>query len=58
MGGVIHKSEGFYFRHDSVKNPSYESGAGKREAAEIRKKKHSKMTPAEIEKAIVKKIEF
>ena len=21
MGGVIHQSEGFYFRHDSMKNP-------------------------------------
>jgi len=24
MGGVIHQSEGFYFRHDSQKNPQYE----------------------------------
>jgi len=24
MGGVIHLSEGFYFRHDSQKNPQYE----------------------------------
>lgn len=24
MGGVIHQSEGFYFRHDSMKNPQYE----------------------------------
>ena len=58
MGGVIHKSEGFYFRHDSVKNPSFESGVGKRAAAEARKRKHSKMTPREVEQAIVKKIEF
>ena len=25
MGGVIHKTEGFYFRHDSIKNPPYEA---------------------------------
>ena len=24
MGGVIHQSEGFYFRHDSMKNPQFE----------------------------------
>jgi Ca2+-binding EF-hand superfamily protein len=24
MGGVIHMSEGFYFRHDSQKNPQFE----------------------------------
>jgi hypothetical protein len=24
LGGVIHQSEGFYFRHDSVRNPQYE----------------------------------
>jgi hypothetical protein len=24
VGNCIHSSEGFYFRHDSVKNPLYE----------------------------------
>ncbi len=24
VGNSIHQSEGFYFRHDSVKNPQYE----------------------------------
>lgn len=24
LGGAIHMSEGFYFRHDSVKNPQYD----------------------------------
>lgn len=24
VGGVIQQSEGFYFRHDSVKNPGYD----------------------------------
>ena len=25
MGSAIHHSEGFYFRHDSIKNPVFES---------------------------------
>jgi hypothetical protein len=24
LGNAIHMSEGFYFRHDSIKNPMYE----------------------------------
>ena len=24
LGNSIHQSEGFYFRHDSIKNPQYE----------------------------------
>jgi hypothetical protein len=24
LGGAIHMSEGFYFRHDSIKNPQYD----------------------------------
>ena len=24
LGNAIHMSEGFYFRHDSIKNPQYE----------------------------------
>jgi hypothetical protein len=24
LGGAIHQSEGFYFRHDSIKNPPFE----------------------------------
>ena len=29
MGGAIHKSEGFYFRHDSIKNPPFEVNLAK-----------------------------
>ena len=25
MGNCIHMSEGFYFRHDSIKNPGYDN---------------------------------
>ena len=34
MGGVIHKSEGFYFRHDSIKNPSFDQRAPQRNQKE------------------------
>ena len=29
MGGAIHKSEGFYFRHDSSMNPPFEANLNK-----------------------------
>jgi hypothetical protein len=39
LGGSIHASESFYFRHDSIKNPGYEKAVDKmeREAADVRK---------------------
>ena len=57
MGGAIHKSEGFYFRHDSIKNPIFEQKEIKREMKEEITRRR-KMTAQEVEKAIVKKIEF
>jgi len=30
VGNSIHQSEGFYFRHDSIKNPHYEQAVAKR----------------------------
>jgi len=30
VGNSIHMSEGFYFRHDSVKNPQYENQQSKK----------------------------
>lgn len=30
LGSSIHQSEGFYFRHDSMKNPSYDTNFAKR----------------------------
>ena len=58
MGGAIHKNEGFYFRHDSVKNPSFESKKEVLQEVERVTRKHSKMTTQEIERAIVRKFEF
>lgn len=34
LGGSIHMSESFYFRHDSVKNPGYEKAVEKLERDE------------------------
>ena len=34
MGGAIHKSEGFYFRHDSIKNPPFEVNLAKMQSCE------------------------
>jgi hypothetical protein len=31
VGNSIHQSEGFYFRHDSVKNPHYEDAIARRQ---------------------------
>ncbi len=31
VGNSIHQSEGFYFRHDSVKNPHYENAIARRQ---------------------------
>ena len=31
LGSAIHMSEGFYFRHDSIKNPNYEMNIEKQE---------------------------
>jgi hypothetical protein len=31
VGNSIHQSEGFYFRHDSVKNPGYEQNQNSEE---------------------------
>lgn len=31
LGNTIHMSEGFYFRHDSVKNPQFDSNMKKKE---------------------------
>ena len=35
VGNSIHQSEGFYFRHDSVKNPQFESNYTKQEQQNI-----------------------
>ena len=59
MGGAIHKSEGFYFRHDSVKNPPFEANLTKMESCEqaLRKTQKKQLT-SEMMQQLAKKIEF
>ena len=58
MGGTIHKSEGFLFRHDSVKNPPFEENTKKKARLERSKQSLNKLSVDEVEKALAKKIEF
>mgnify|MGYP002630732892 FL=1 len=39
LGNAIHMSEGFYFRHDSIKNPMYERFLSEQEGAKADDKK-------------------
>jgi hypothetical protein len=63
VGNCIHSSEGFYFRHDSVKNPLYEDIVRLREQKECSRvdegtRTVNAMTDVELEKAIIDKIKF
>jgi len=58
MGGAIHKSEGFYFRHDSFKNPPVEAYFHKfQEAEKIRKENAPKLATDELKRQLAKKVE-
>ena len=57
MGGAIHKSEGFYFRHDSVMNPPFEANMVKIKDSQ-KNRSETEMTTEEIKKQLVKKVEF
>ncbi len=39
VGNAIHMSEGFYFRHDSIKNPLFEEIATRNEGKSLEKTK-------------------
>ena len=41
LGNAIHMSEGFYFRHDSIKNPHYEQNLLKQDKNEKNSDKHT-----------------
>lgn len=55
MGGAIHKSEGFLFRHDSIKNPPQEAHMAKAKDVSYAK---PKMTSSELQYKFGKKMEF
>lgn len=63
VGNCIHSSEGFYFRHDSVKNPLYEDIIRLREQRQGSRvdegtRAVNALTDTELEKAIIDKIKF
>ena len=55
MGGAIHKSEGFLFRHDSLKNPPLEKHLSNMKNTSLAK---PKMSVLDLQHALAKKIEF
>ena len=58
MGGAIHQSQGFYFRHDSVKNPPFEVNLEKMQQVEKELKKTAKkLSTDEIKHELGRKIE-
>lgn len=59
LGGHIHASESFYFRHDSVKNPGYDKQIEKLKTDEENHRKASQFFyDKDIEFKIVEKIKF
>jgi Ca2+-binding EF-hand superfamily protein len=58
LGSSIHMSEGFYFRHDSIKNPIYEMNRKKDldEAAPNRLEAVKSLLSGNIEKKVIEKI--
>lgn len=59
LGGSIHMSESFYFRHDSMKNPGYEKALEKLARDEPdRKKATEHFYDKDIEFKILEKIKF
>lgn len=66
VGNAIHMSEGFYFRHDSVKNPQFESilalnenkCSEKTKALASQSLTNDQLNPGQLEKTVLEKIKF
>ena len=59
MGGAIHSSEGFYFRHDSEKNPPFDANLTKMQNCEqALRKAAKKQETSELMMQLAQKIEF
>lgn len=56
MGVAIHQSEGFYFRHDSIKNPPYEENLLKKYEQRVIPQKA--ILSVDVEKTVIDKIHF
>lgn len=61
VGNTIHLSEGFYFRHDSIKNPQFEQQLEKQENSQNAKSKkmaQDSLINQNLEKTVLDKIQF
>ena len=58
MGCVIHQTEGFYFRHDSIKNPPFEENISKQIEKHKKIKANTEILSLDVEKTIISKIHF
>jgi Ca2+-binding EF-hand superfamily protein len=61
VGNSIHQSEGFYFRHDSVKNPQFEANAErnlKNHNDDSKKRAQECLINQNLEKTVLDKIQF
>ena len=59
MGSAIHVSSGFYFRHDSIKNPEFEDNLVQYDNRQkVNRDANYKKTKEEIEKLVIQKFEF
>lgn len=56
MGVAIHQSEGFYFRHDSIRNPPYEDNLIRK--YEKKATNHGTVISLDVEKTVIEKIHF
>jgi len=59
VGNTIHLSEGFYFRHDSIKNPQFEQQLEKQENSQNAKSKkmaQDSLINQNLEKTVLDKI--
>ena len=61
VGNSIHQSEGFYFRHDSIKNPQFEKNLERHEKKFSSLKRPSPASKNQfeaLEKTVLDKIQF
>lgn len=61
LGGSIHQCEGFYFRHDSSKNPQYDLNEYKQVQNRMKETKEvakQTLTSTNIQKMVLEKIQF
>ena len=59
VGNSIHQSEGFYFRHDSIKNPQYEQQMDSEEQKRHNRNKEEasrQLMERTLEKTVIEKI--